>query len=121
MTGSLSRLPSELGEGPTSAQECHAIDTLHMSGGRDRAIKYVDLDNQRFIDDVNSPLEQVIAFARHPKEDLIAYGGDLGTPRMYKISDNQTRTSGRNDTNSEKKPVNDLFLRQSDFSSIAFD
>jgi WD40 repeat protein len=26
-------------------------------------------------------------------------GGDLGTPRLYKISDNQGRTAGRNDTN----------------------
>ena len=75
-------------------------DGKHLvSGGRDKAIKYVDLEHQQFIDDVNNPLEQVISFARHPKEDLIAYGGDLGTPRMYKISDNQGRTAGRNDTN----------------------
>jgi WD40 repeat protein/mono/diheme cytochrome c family protein len=75
-------------------------DGKHLvTGGRDKAIKYVDLANQQFIDDVNNPLEQVIAFARHPKEDQIAYGGDLGTPRMYKISDNQGRTAGRRDTN----------------------
>ena len=70
-----------------------------VSGGRDKAVKYIDLDQQRFIDDVNNPLEAVVSFARHPKEDLIAFGGDMGTPRMYKISDNQTRTAGRNDTN----------------------
>jgi WD40 repeat protein len=29
----------------------------------------------------------------------VLYGGDQGTPRLYKISDNQGRTAGRNDTN----------------------
>ncbi len=76
------------------------LDGKHLvSGGRDRAIKYVDLANQQFIDDVNNPLESIVGFARHPKENLIAYGGDLGTPRLYKISDNQARTAGRIDTN----------------------
>ena len=37
--------------------------------------------------------------ARHPKEDIVAYGGDLGTPRIYKISDNQGRTAANNDVN----------------------
>jgi WD40 repeat protein/mono/diheme cytochrome c family protein len=76
------------------------IDGKHLvSGGRDKAIKYIDLANQQFIDDVNNPFEPVISFARHPKQDLIAYGGELGTPRMYQISDNQRRTAGRIDTN----------------------
>jgi len=37
--------------------------------------------------------------ARHPKEDKVLYGGAMGKARIYKISDNQGRTAGRNDTN----------------------
>jgi WD40 repeat protein len=70
-----------------------------VSAGRDKAVKYIDLENQRFIDDINNHLEVPVCFARHPKEEQVLYGGDLGTPRMYKISDNQGRTAGRNDTN----------------------
>jgi WD40 repeat protein/mono/diheme cytochrome c family protein len=70
-----------------------------VSAGRDRALKYIDLENQRFIDDINNPVEIPLSFARNPKQEQVAYGGDLGTPRLYKISDNQGRTAGRNDTN----------------------
>jgi WD40 repeat protein/mono/diheme cytochrome c family protein len=70
-----------------------------VSAGRDKALKYIDLENQRFIDDINNHLEIPVSFARHPKEEQVIYGGDLGTPRLYKISDNQSRTAGRNDTN----------------------
>lgn len=70
-----------------------------VSGGRDKALKLIDVGTGRFVDDVNNPLEAVISMARHPKEEQVLYGGDLGTPRLYKISDNQQRTAGRNDTN----------------------
>jgi WD40 repeat protein/mono/diheme cytochrome c family protein len=70
-----------------------------VSAGRDKALKYIDLETQRFIDDINKPIEVPVSFARHPKEEQILYGGDLGTPMLYKISDNQNRTAGRNDTN----------------------
>jgi WD40 repeat protein len=45
----------------------------------------------------------VICFARHPKEDIVAYGGDLGTTRIYKISDNQGRTAANADVNLVKE------------------
>ncbi|HEX8913699.1 MAG TPA: c-type cytochrome domain-containing protein [Humisphaera sp.] len=70
-----------------------------VTGGRDKAMKLVDVESGRFVDDINNPLEQVLCVARHPKEEKIVYGGDLGTARLYKISDNQGRTAGRNDTN----------------------
>ena len=70
-----------------------------VSGGRDKALKLIDVESGRFVDDINNPLEQVLCMARHPTEDKIIYGGDLGTARIYRISDNQGRTAGRNDTN----------------------
>jgi WD40 repeat protein len=70
-----------------------------VSAGRDKAMKLIDLESGRFIDDINNPLESCISLAIHPKEEQILYGGDLGVARLYRISDNQGRTAGRNDTN----------------------
>jgi WD40 repeat protein len=70
-----------------------------LTGSRDRAIKFIDLSNGQFIDDVNKLLEGVLCIARNPKEDQIAYGGEQGVARIYKISDNQGRTAANNDVN----------------------
>lgn len=70
-----------------------------VTAGRDRACKLVEVGSARFIDDINNPLEPIMCLTRHPKEELILYGGALGNARIYKISDNQGRTAGRNDTN----------------------
>ena len=70
-----------------------------VTGGRDKAMKLVEVETGRFVDDISNPLEQVLCMARHPKEEKVLYGGDLGVARLYRISDNQARTAGRNDTN----------------------
>jgi WD40 repeat protein len=70
-----------------------------LSGSRDRAMKLINVANGQFIDDINKLLESVLCMARHPKEDIVAFGGDLGTPRIYKISENQGRTAANNDVN----------------------
>jgi WD40 repeat protein/mono/diheme cytochrome c family protein len=70
-----------------------------LTGSRDRAMKLIDASNGQHIDDVNKLLEPVLCIARHPKQDIVVYGGGLGTPRIYRISDNQQRTAGNNDTN----------------------
>jgi len=70
-----------------------------LSCSRDRAMKLIDANNGQFIDDINKLLEGILCFARHPKKDRVVCGGDLGTPRIYKISDNQNRTSGNIDVN----------------------
>ncbi|HXT39405.1 MAG TPA: c-type cytochrome domain-containing protein [Candidatus Angelobacter sp.] len=70
-----------------------------LSGSRDRAMKLINVTNGQFIDDINKLLEGVMCMARHPKEDIVAYGGDLGTPRIYRIAENQGRTAANNDVN----------------------
>lgn len=70
-----------------------------LTGSRDRAMKMINPANGRFIDDINKLLEPVLCFQRHPMKDEVAYGGELGTPRIYRISDNQKRTAANNDTN----------------------
>ena len=74
-----------------------------LSGGRDRAMKLINVESGQFIDDINKLLEPVVCFSRHPKQDLIAYGGALGNTRVYKISDNQQRTAANNDNNLVKE------------------
>lgn len=75
-----------------------AVFTLNgkriLSCSRDKAMKLIDASNGQFIDDVNKLLEGILCFARNPKEDVVAYGGDLGTSRIYRISDNQNRGTG---------------------------
>ncbi len=46
-----------------------------VTAGRDRAAKLMDVASGRFIDDINNPLEPIICLTRHPKEELILYGG----------------------------------------------
>ena len=70
-----------------------------LSGSRDRALKLIDASNSQFIDDINKLLEGALCIARHPKEDLVAYGGEQGVSRIYKIADNQGRTAANNDVN----------------------
>ena len=74
-----------------------------LTGSRDRAMKLIDASNGQFIDDINKLLEPVLCIARHPKEDVVAYGGELGITRTYRISENQGRTAANNDVNLRKE------------------
>ena len=70
-----------------------------LSGSRDKAMKLIEVSNGQFIDDINKLLEGALCLARHPKEDLVIYGGDTGGARIYKIAENQGRTAGNIDVN----------------------
>lgn len=70
-----------------------------LSGSRDQSMKLITAANAQFIDDINKHLDNVICIARHPKEDIIAYGGELGGVRAYKMQENQGRTAANNDVN----------------------
>jgi len=70
-----------------------------LTGSRDRAMKLIDAANGQFIDDINKLLDPVLCIARHPKEDVVVYGGESGIARTYKIADNQSRTVANNDAN----------------------
>jgi WD40 repeat protein len=70
-----------------------------LSGSRDRAMKLISASDGQFIDDINKLIEPVLCFTRHPSQDIIAYGGELGNARIYRISENQGRTAANNDNN----------------------
>jgi len=57
-----------------------------LSASRDRALKLIDIASGRLIDDVNSPREPLQCLARHPSEDLVAYGSTDGSIRLNKIA-----------------------------------
>lgn len=74
-----------------------------LSGSRDRAMKLIDAKSGQFIDDINKLLEGVLCFARHPRADVVTYGGENGFARTYRISDNQGRTAANNDSNFQRE------------------
>jgi WD40 repeat protein/mono/diheme cytochrome c family protein len=74
-----------------------------LTGSRDKAMKMLDASNGQFIDDINKLIDPILCIARHPKEDTVAYGGEMGFARTYKISDNQGRTAANNDVNLRKE------------------
>lgn len=74
-----------------------------LSGSRDKAMKLIDATSGQFIDDINKLLEDVLCFSRHPKEDVVVYGGAQGISRIYKISENQGRTAANNDVNLQRQ------------------
>jgi WD40 repeat protein len=74
-----------------------------LTGSRDKAMKMIDAANGQFIDDINKLVDPILCIARHPKEDVVAYGGEMGVSRTYKISDNQGRTAANNDVNLRKE------------------
>lgn len=59
--------------------------TKLVSGSRDKAVKLIDLATGHLIDDINRPREPVVCLARHPKEDVVAYGTDAGMIRIHRI------------------------------------
>lgn len=59
--------------------------TRLVSGSRDRAVKLIDVASGRLIDDVNRARDSVQCLARHPREDLVAFGDDKGGVRIHKM------------------------------------
>lgn len=70
-----------------------------VSGGRDRALKLVDLTKKQFIEDANRPGEPINCLARHPVLDQIAYGSAQGSVQLYKMTEHADRAAAEKDAN----------------------
>ena len=57
-----------------------------VSASRDKAIKLIDPASGHLIDDIAEPREPLLCLARHPADDLIAFGSDSGQVRLHKIA-----------------------------------
>jgi WD40 repeat protein len=69
-----------------------------VSASRDRALKLIDVASGRLIDDVAVPRGPLTCLARHPSEDLVAYGSSDGQvflnrmePRGGRLSENDNK------------------------------
>ena len=89
-----------------------------LSSSRDRAMKLIDAKSGQFIDDVNKLLENILCFSRHPKEDMVVYGGELGGARIYRISDNQNRGTG--DTARDANLIRELERQPGAIHAVAY-
>ncbi|RUL84346.1 DUF1553 domain-containing protein [Tautonia sociabilis] len=79
------------------AHEDWALDTIFsadgshlVSVGRDMAVKLVEVDTQRFVDNITSITPGALkggvhSVARHPSRDEIVVGGADGVPKLYRI------------------------------------
>jgi WD40 repeat protein/mono/diheme cytochrome c family protein len=57
-----------------------------VSASRDKAIKLIDPSTGHLVDDIAQPREPLLCVARHPAEDLVAFGGDNGQVRLHKVA-----------------------------------
>ena len=53
--------------------------------GRDRKLRLIHIESGKLIGDVEAP-EPLLCIARHPSEDVVACGGALGTPYVYRMT-----------------------------------
>lgn len=70
-----------------------------VSVGRDRSMKLINIETQRFIDNITSITPGALkgginAVDRHPTEDRLLCGGADGTPKVYKMFREQARQIG---------------------------
>ncbi|MEA2631303.1 MAG: hypothetical protein QOE66_1522, partial [Chloroflexota bacterium] len=77
-----------------------SADGSHLvSVGRDRSAKLIEVDTQRFIDNITSITPGalkggILAVTRHPQRDEIVVGGADGTPKIYRIFRQSKRVIG---------------------------
>ena len=57
-----------------------------ISISRDRGVKLIDVASGHLIDDAARPREPVLAIARHPKEDMVAFTGTEGKVRLHRMA-----------------------------------
>ena len=67
--------------------------------GRDRTAKLIEVDTQRFIDNITSITPGALkggiqAVTRHPQRDEIVVGGSDGTPKIYRVFRQSNRAIG---------------------------
>ena len=79
------------------SHEDWALDTVFstdgshlVSVGRDRAVKLIEVETQRFVDNITSITPGALkggvqAVARHPDRDEVVVGGADGVPKLYRM------------------------------------
>jgi WD40 repeat protein len=100
------------------ATEWSRDSTRLVSASRDKAIKLIDVSTGHLIDDIAEPREPLLCVARHPSEDLIAFGGDNGQIRLHKIAPRGGRLAEGD--NKEESAVREFERLSGAANAIAF-
>ncbi len=89
-----------------------------VSASRDKAIKLIDVSTGHLVDDIAEPREPLLCLARHPAEDLIAFGSDNGQIRLHKIAPRGGRLAEGD--NKEESTVREFERLSGAVNAIAF-
>jgi len=100
------------------ATEWSRDSTRLVSASRDKAIKLIDVSTGHLIDDIAQPREPLLCVARHPSEDLIAFGSDNGQIRLHKIAPRGGRLAEGD--NKEESTVREFERLSGAANAIAF-
>ena len=57
-----------------------------VSVSRDKAVKLIEVASGHLIDDLAKPRDPLLCIARHPAEDLVAFGSETGQVRLHKVA-----------------------------------
>lgn len=89
-----------------------------VSVSRDKAVKLIDVSTGHLIDDAARPREPVLALARHPKEDLVAFTGNEGKVRLHKMAPRGGRLKEGDDK--EESAVREFEAMSTSLHAVAF-
>ena len=89
-----------------------------VSVSRDRAVKLIDVASGHLIDDAARPREPVLALARHPVEDLVAFTGEEGKVRLHRMAPRGGRLKEGDDK--EESAVREFEHMSTKLHAVAF-
>jgi WD40 repeat protein len=89
-----------------------------ISGSRDTALKLIDVSSGHLIDDAARPREPILALARHPTEDLVAFTGKEGKVRLHRMAPRGGRL--KEGDNKEENAVREFEHMSTSLHAVAF-
>ncbi len=89
-----------------------------VSVSRDRGVKLIDVASGHLIDDAARPREPVLALARHPGEDLVAFTGTEGRVRLHRMAPRGGRLKEGDDK--EESAVREFEPMDTPLHAVAF-
>jgi mono/diheme cytochrome c family protein len=95
----------------------HDGSTL-VSVSRDKGVKLIEVASGHLIDDAARPREPVLALARHPHEDMVAFTGAEGRVRLHRMAPRGGRLKEGDDK--EESAVREFDAMGTPLHAVAF-
>ena len=93
--------------------------TRVVSASRDRALKLIEVETGRLVDDVNVPRSPLTCVSRHPSQDLVASGSVDGQVLLHRMEPRGGRLAEGD--NKELSFVREIPRGSGSISAVAFD